>query len=100
MYSNIMLIFLIFKGILEVDQLGFTCLMTSEGSRCEKLTKSNDIETSSYKVGVKPNENYEEPTSSQQAMPLVPLDYEEDIPFLVRLASLMRNFFESITCLF
>jgi len=69
-------------GILEVDQLGFTCLMTSEGSKCEKLTKSNNIATSPYKVGAKLNENSEEPTSSQQAMSFVPLDYEEDIPFL------------------
>ena len=65
--------------------------MTSEGSKCEKLTKSNNIATSPYKVGAKLNENSEEPTSSQQAMSFVPLDYEEDIPFLVRLVCLPRK---------
>lgn len=73
------------KGILEVGQLGFTCLMTSEGSKCENLARSDDFERNPLKVGLKPDSshaNHEINTSSYQML-LKSLDYEMDLPDLV-----------------
>ena len=74
------------EGILEVDQLGFSCLMTSEGSKCEKLAKSDDFESNSLKVGLKPDSSHgkhDGNKSSYQSMSLTSLDYEEELPSLV-----------------
>lgn len=68
---------LLFAGILEVDQLGFTCLMTSEGSKCEKLAASSDPQGKSLKVNVQPQTGH----LQESSMPLVSIDFLVSVNF-------------------
>ena len=74
--------------------LGFVCMMTSEGSKCEKMSTADDSQGKSLKVNLEP----QYPQSQMEFqdghwtvlptnMPNMPMSMHanEDLPFLVRL---------------
>ena len=74
-------LFMLFLGILEVHQLGFTCVMTSEGSKCEAVTKSSNPQSQSLKVSMEhAKSQFQEPAGTSPPYPYK----DEDLPFFVR----------------